>query len=413
MSSIFRPEVLARQQQRLQGQINLTRPPQLVWLSLLLLVIAVLSISFLLSADYTRKETVQGLLQPVQGQVRVQAQNSGVVSKLNVQEGQQVKAGTPLLQLNSSKIGAGQTDLSQSLQTEMGRMLDNKINEQQQLQQRHQLELQALQNQITNDKARLQELALQLVTFRERLSINQQQLAQLQKLSGSGYISGLEINKQKDALLALQQQEKSLQSEQLKLQQQLQQNQDLLSQLPLRQQTELAQIDNQLSALKNQRTELQQQQEIWLTAPVDGQVSALRVSAGQTLDAGAVALTLLPVNAELEAILYVPTRSIAFVSAGQPVRIRYDAFPFQRFGVFSGTVHELSNTVLLPSEVAEVALQQPSYRLKVRLSGQSIQAYQRELPLKAGMTLQADLITEQRNLWQWLFDPILALRGQF
>ena len=69
--------------------------------------------------------------------------------------------------------------------------------------------------------------------------------------------------------------------------------------------------------------------------------------------------------------------------------------------------------MLLPSEVAEVALQQPSYRLKVRLSGQSIQAYQRELPLKAGMTLQADLITEQRNLWQWLFDPILALRGQF
>jgi len=345
--------------------------------------------------------------------VRVQAQNSGVVSKLNVQEGQLVKAGTPLLQLRSNKIGAGQTDLSQSLQTEMDRMLQNKIAEQQQLQQRHQLELQALQNQIDNDKARLTELAQQLVTFRERLTINQQQLAQLQKLSGSGYISGLEINKQKDALLALQQQEKSLQSEQLKLQQQLQQNQDLLNQLPLRQQSELAQLDNAISALKNQKTELQQQQEIWLTAPVDGQVSALRVSAGQSLDAGAVALTLLPANAELEAVLYVPTRAIAFVSTGQPVRIRYDAFPFQRFGVFSGTVHELSNTVLLPAEVAEVALQQPSYRLKVRLDGQSIQAYQRELPLKAGMTLQADLITEQRNLWQWLFDPILALRGQF
>ena len=75
-------------------------------------------------------------------------------------------------------------------------------------------------------------------------------------------------------------------------------------------------------------------------------------------------------------------------------------------------MHEVSHTVLLPEEVTEMTLEEPSYRVRVRLSSQQIYAYNRELPLRAGMTLDADVITEQRSLLQWLFDPIYSIKGQ-
>ena len=130
------------------------------------------------------------------------------------------------------------------------------------------------------------------------------------------------------------------------------------------------------------------------------------------MNAGSIVLSLLPGGAELEAIVYVPTRGIAFIEPGQDVRLRFHAFPYERFGVHKGKVYEVSHTVLLPEEVTDVTLQEPSYRVRVRLSSQQIQAYNRELPLRAGMTLDGDVITERRSLVQWLFDPIYSIKGQ-
>jgi membrane fusion protein len=41
-----------------------------------------------------------------------------------------------------------------------------------------------------------------------------------------------------------------------------------------------------------------------------------------------------------------------------------------------------------------------------------VTAYGRDVPLQAGMALEADLRLEKRTLWRWIFEPILALRGR-
>ena len=53
----------------------------------------------------------------------------------------------------------------------------------------------------------------------------------------------------------------------------------------------------------------------------------------------------------------------------------------------------------------------PSYRIVVDLDAQSIKAYGRDMPLRSGMKLDADIIIEKRSLLRWLFDPIFSLRG--
>ena len=171
-------------------------------------------------------------------------------------------------------------------------------------------------------------------------------------------------------------------------------------------------MEQQVAQQQSRLAELSHQQKSVLIASVAGTVSTLQLKAGQQVSDGQLALSLLPENPQLEAVLYLPTAAIGFVATGQEARLRYHAYPYQRFGIFTGTVVDISDTVLLPTDLPELALPGPSFRVRVKLPSQTVLAYQKALPLKAGMTLEADLVTEKRSLMQWLFDPVYSLRGQ-
>ena len=124
-------------------------------------------------------------------------------------------------------------------------------------------------------------------------------------------------------------------------------------------------------------------------------------------------LTILPEQAQLQAILLVPTRAFGFVSPGQRTRLRFDAFPYQRFGLYGGEVLTTGEAILLPNEVEmPIAIQEPVYRVAVALDSQEIRAYGNSVPLQSGMLLSADIVLEQRSLLSWLLEPIFSLKGR-
>lgn len=412
MKSLFRQEVQAEQSNRLQGEVSITQLPAFSWLAALLTVIVVLSLLFLFSAEYKRKETVFGLLQPQQGVNRLTLGQSGIVAKVWVTEGQQVKTGQPLLQLTMPHYGQGDTERTQTLQQELQAMIASLTLQKQQQQERHQIRLAEAQARLVLLQQQNTELAGQLQTFTERMQLNENLVRQVQQLAGSGYISQLELNRQKDTLLSLKQQVQSLKGQQLLLQSQQREQQSLLEQLPLELTSQLSLLDQQLSELRNQLTRLAHEQSVVYRASADGVISGLRYQAGQSVQAGAVAMSIVPAAVELEAVVYVPTRAVAFIEVGQKARIRFDAFPYERFGVHQARVKAVSQAVLLPSDVPEFALKEPGYRVILQLESQSVHAYQRELALRPDMTLNADVITGQRNLLHWLFEPVLSLKGQ-
>ena len=115
----------------------------------------------------------------------------------------------------------------------------------------------------------------------------------------------------------------------------------------------------------------------------------------------------------MQAQLFVPSRAVGFVAADQPVALRYQAFPFQRFGSARGVVKEISRTLIAQGEAPlPVALTEPVYRVTVALDRQAIRAYRKDFPLQAGMLLDADIALDRRRLIEWLFDPILAVSGR-
>jgi membrane fusion protein len=72
----------------------------------------------------------------------------------------------------------------------------------------------------------------------------------------------------------------------------------------------------------------------------------------------------------------------------------------------------------LPPNLAEQLLTQAGskealYRVNVSLDAQSIQAYGEALPLKAGLTVEADVLQERRKVWEWVLEPVLAARQKW
>jgi len=108
----------------------------------------------------------------------------------------------------------------------------------------------------------------------------------------------------------------------------------------------------------------------------------------------------------------VPARAIGFVAPGQMVRLLYDAFPFQSFGSYRGTIASVATTMLQPAELPELvlALKEPAYRVKVALERQTVDAFGREVALQPDMTLRADIILERRSLLEWLLEPLMSAR---
>lgn len=116
----------------------------------------------------------------------------------------------------------------------------------------------------------------------------------------------------------------------------------------------------------------------------------------------------------MEAHLFIPTRAIGFLAEGQRVLLQYDAFPYQKFGVFHGTIQQVALAALDARDIQDMDLShinEPLYRVVVDLDRQSISAYGKELPLQGGMTLKAEVILEGRNLLQWLLEPLYRVGG--
>jgi membrane fusion protein len=113
----------------------------------------------------------------------------------------------------------------------------------------------------------------------------------------------------------------------------------------------------------------------------------------------------------LQAELFFPTRAFGFVRPGQQVRILYDAFPYQKFGTYRGSVTRISHSILTGNETTgPIALKEPAYRVSVALERPDIDAYGLKMPLQPDMLLKADVVLEQRSLMRWLLDPVLSAR---
>ena len=153
-----------------------------------------------------------------------------------------------------------------------------------------------------------------------------------------------------------------------------------------------------IAGLKRQLAEAQLKLErASLRAPTAGIIHALSVKApGESLQAADVVCRLVPPDLGLIAEVELPAGDVGFVHVDQIAKLKLDAFPFEDYGAFAGTVEFVA-----PDAEPEGPdrKRKPAYTVRVRLHDPEPQAPNgKPLRLRPGMTLRADLVSRRESL---------------
>lgn len=307
--------------------------------------------------------TATGQLESTGGRVEVKSPVSGKVARLLVRNGQQVRKGQLLLVMDT-----------------------------------------VIATERIDEKDRLiglerEGLARQLASFNEQLKLASRQISTQQQISteydglaSSGGVSKIQALQQRDRLIQLQTQQRTI-----------------------LQQIEQAKIEAQktIRQLQTEATEASVQKRYQnLKAPSDGIVFNLQVMTDGVVDNGSTIMTLIP-QTGLRAKVNISNKDIGFVKVGQSARVRVDAYPANRYGELNGKVALIGADALPPDPTNN------SYRFPVQINLQRsyLTAKGTKIPLLSGMSVSANLrirdkpvITLVSDLFSGQFDSIKSLR---
>jgi len=415
--SLFRKEAISHQSERLTGAITLAQPLSIKLTVLILISVAVAIIAFLFNAEYSRKETVRGFLMPNKGVIKSFANQGGTIEKLWVQEGDKVLKGQPLATIIVQQKNSNGVDLSTQLAEQLNAqesLLIDEITQHQSLKSQELSNLQIQSTALGNEKTALEN---QLTLAEEKLSLLSEQQLDYNQLNKSGYLSNLEKERQQHALLEAKQEKQNIARLLLQHQNQLNQVTFNIRNIPQQYTLRINSLKRQQADLQRQLAQVASNYKYTIAASNNGVVTGVQVVEGETLSQSKAQskplLHILPEGSELIAELLLPTRSAGFIQLGDNTRLRFDAFPYQRFGFINSEITRIDQTLITPNEIQlPIALQEPVYRLRAKLNQQQMQAFGKSFDLKSGMLFEADIMLEQRTLIEWLLVPIYSLRGR-
>ena len=275
------------------------------------------------------------------------------------------------------------------------------------------LDRQRLEAQADRLKQQLERSRQQIEIQQRRLKMASEQLERYSGLRDKGYFSKVRYQEELDLVLNHEQTVQSMLQERIAMTSNLANLHSELAKLPAIHLEQLADIDRHLAVLRGQSAEVDASNVLQYRSPVTGTVTGLQIQPGVTVRPNLPLVSILPANSQIYAQLHVPTRAAGFLNVGQPVKIRYAAFPHQRYGSYLGEVTHIARTILFPNELGmTVPLNEPVYQVHVALAEFSILGYGQRWPLQVGMQLEADIVLDERRFLDWLLDPILSLRGK-
>ncbi|MEO8280174.1 MAG: HlyD family efflux transporter periplasmic adaptor subunit [Ideonella sp.] len=418
---LFRSEVIEARRSQWMGTVLLTpRISHRVFAVLALLAVAAMA-ALLILGSYTRKASVTGWLVPEQGLVQIFAPQQGVVTEVFHQEGEQVKAGEQLLALSAERqtgnTGTGaEAEITRSLDDRRA-SLQAEITQQQQLlaQQRKSLSkrLRAMQSEID-------QFTRELNTQQSRAQLATSSADRMRDLGAKGFASKMQIQQLEENELDQRGRVRTLERQRGERERELAGLQADFDDLPFKVQSQIATLKRAIAELEQDLVNSEARRRILVVAPTAGTLTAMQIHPGSNANPATPLLSLLPAGSKLEAQLFTPSRSIGFVRVGQPVLVRYQAYPYQKFGHYSGTVKSISMTAISPNELPPqlarltslTSTGEPLYRIIVALDSQSVTAYGQPQPLHPGMQLESEILLERRKLYEWVLEPLFTLTGK-
>ena len=182
----------------------------------------------------------------------------------------------------------------------------------------------------------------------------------------------------------------------------------------LRTQEQFKDLQGQLDLLKSQiaqtTTQLKsldiQLQQRTVRSPIDGMIFELPVTKpGQVLQSGQRIARIAPKGKEMVIKAQMPSSETGFLKVGMPVKVKFDAYPFQEYGIAKGNVKWISpDSKEAKQGGAEI------YELEISLDKPYIENDNKRIKLTPGQSATAEVIVRQRQVIDLLLDPFKKLQ---
>ena len=374
----------------------------LVYLGLVIVAAAVAWASYFQLDEVT---VANGKVIPAsRGQV-VQVLETGILKELNVKEGQEVKKGEVLLQLDDSRAGPVYRESSEKWQSLLARAT------------RLRAEAYGLPLTFPPEVMQDQELVnIETQAFNARRSALDEQLVALEK-------SRVALNREVELTAPLVKQGVVSEVELLRLKRQASGLEGQIAELRTRYLTaasdELVRVDAELG----QVSEILLAHEFALarttvTSPTDGIVKDISVSTiGAIINSGQVIMEIVPTGDEMLVEAFMPPTDVAYVEVGAPAKVKLSAYETRRYGDLDGEVVLVSPDVVIEdakgggrSDATPVNFEPGFYRILVRITNAGVERNGMKLIPRPGMTATVDILTGEKTVMDYIFQPAQSFK---
>ena len=424
VSPLFRHEALDAHRPQQHGAIVLL-PGASSRVYAVASLILIFGLTLLISlGTYTRRSTVSGQLQPTEGLIRLAPSQPGIVLENKVQAGQTVQKGDVLFVLSGDRMGPDAVDYQRGIASRIEARRRSLEDDLRRLSTSEADELAQLERRIALLRSETTQVLRQGELQEQRTRSAGDALSRYQDLFRQGYVSRDELRIRETEVNETRTRLEGQRRERLAVDRELGVAQREVESLRARFANQRAELQRAVLVAQQEYTEIEARRRIVVTAPAAGRLTLVQADVGQTADTTRPLAHLMPASANLIARLYVPTRAAGFINNGTKVLLRYDAFPYQKFGQQVGQVLSVSSAAVAASELQGMAgvpatadaSGQLYFSITVSLPAQHLGAVgassAQALALQSGMKVEADLMHETRPLYQWILEPLYAARAR-
>lgn len=146
---------------------------------------------------------------------------------------------------------------------------------------------------------------------------------------------------------------------------------------------------------------------IAIKAPVDGVVHQLEIhTQGAVVQAAEPLLSVVPEGTPMEIEAWMENKDVGFVHPQQDVEVKVEAFNFQKFGVLRGKVREISADSIEDKQRGQI------YRVMVSLDTEKLYMDKKELPIYPGMNVSAEIKTRKKRIIDFFLEPFQTYKSE-
>ncbi|AFY78106.1 type I secretion membrane fusion protein, HlyD family [Pleurocapsa sp. PCC 7327] len=404
-----------------------------------LVVFVALALPWAMLSKVDVTSSAKGRLEPKGETTRLDAPVNGVVGAIKVREGQQVKAGQRIVELKSDIERAQLQEAQARLKGFADKLTQLKL-------LKNQLQMSARTQRKQNRAQASEQLELinqtqQKINFnktaiasaKELVAKDREVVKRYRDLRQKGVVSGYQLDEAERQLIQNRQNLRQAQSELEQNQTEFKKQQSARDKIVRQGELAIIEVEKQIKELNSQlddtRSQIAQtqnqikslqyrQQQSAIDTPIDGTIFQLTVShPGAVVQPGQAIARIAPKGTPLVLKAQISSKDSGFLRVGKPVKIKFDAYPYQDYGIVLGRISWISPDSKAASAQMDNAApasqaqnQEEAFEMEIALDRDYIEAANKRIPLTPGQTATAEVIVRQRRLIDFLLDPFRKLQ---